>query len=98
MQKISIPLFDCRIMLATGAIDLALFNRAPLLPVFTVRNEAGEYEVTIERPLNLAVGGDRGASVEAAKQDYTTRLAPYALEYVGQFDLTPRSIVQPRDG
>ena len=95
MQTITIPLFGCRIKLATGPISLALSSGAPLLPIFTVRNAAGEYKVTIERPLDLAGGGDHRAKIEAAAHDYATRLAPYALEYVDQYDLFRESAVEP---
>ena len=60
-----VPFFGERARLPTGAVELALRTRAPLVTGFVRRTEGGRVRVTIDPPLDLERTGDRAADVAA---------------------------------
>ncbi len=84
-RPIVAPFFDGEISIAAGASVLAHKTGAALIPVFPVRNEAGDFTVFIEPPLDLDPAADRGAAVEAAVKGYVGLLEDYVLRYPNQW-------------
>jgi len=74
-----------RTQLATGAVELALTTGAALLPVFTVRNQYGEYVVNVESPIEVVDTGDRMGSIDGPSLEFIKRLERYVLEYPDQW-------------
>ena len=71
--------------LATGPMHLALTGRAPLIPVFTVRDEDGRFVVALEPPLDA-----RGLTVREERErdlgeQYASRLEAWVRRYPGQW-------------
>jgi lauroyl/myristoyl acyltransferase len=77
-----VPFFNDRVRLPTGPIRLARATGASLLPVFTVANDDGGFEVSIEKPLYPARGG---ASDECIAAAYAKRLEPFLLNHPDQW-------------
>ena len=73
------PFLSGRLSHPTGPVALALGAEAPLLPVFTGRNESGALEVTVEGPLRADGGGSRTANMGRVVELYSERLEARAL-------------------
>lgn len=77
--------------LATAPMQLAFARGAALIPVFTVRDGAGEFVVTLEPPLECAVDvgadadRDRDARERGIAAQYARRLEAWVELYPGQW-------------
>jgi lauroyl/myristoyl acyltransferase len=76
---------NARLVLATGPLAMAWSTGATVLPVFTLRQEPGRFEVTIGEPIELKAKAGGEADYEAAAQAYADRVVPYALRHPGQW-------------
>ena len=65
---------NARLVLATGPLAMAWTTGATVLPVFTLRKEPGQFEVTIGEPIELEENADGEADYAAALQDYADRV------------------------
>jgi len=79
------PILGGRIQLATGAPSFALATRAALLPVFTIRNAPGDFEITIEPPLELPEAKSRHEAVEILLFRYVKLMESYVARYPTSF-------------
>ncbi|MCG8695529.1 MAG: lysophospholipid acyltransferase family protein [Minwuiales bacterium] len=93
-KTVSTPFFGGTIRLATGPANLAQAAKAPLLPVFTVRNGSGVFEVHIGAPVNVAAANDRDDAFAATARRYVQALEPYVLDYPGQWRGWPRLVLE----
>ncbi len=82
----STPFMSGSIPLATAPPWLALQTRAPLLPVFTVREADGGFLTRVEPPIPAAEAADRDQSIAVMHRSYTARLEPFLRRYPGQYD------------
>lgn len=90
-----VPVFSAMLNFATGPITMAARSHAPLLPIFTVRDEHGTYHVHIGAPLDLAGGAGKDATFECALQDYIGRLEPFVLANPTEWRAWRRMKVEP---
>ena len=79
------PFLCTRARQATGPANLASNAGAPLLPVHTVRNAAGDYEVDIGAALAAPSAGPREARFEAMAREMMQRTEQFALAAPAQF-------------
>ena len=70
---------------ATGPVNLARSAGAPLLPVFTVRDVSGAYEVHIGAPLAMPTGGARDDAFDDVIAQYARALEPFVRRFPGQW-------------
>ncbi len=84
-RVLDLPFLDGRIQLATGPLELATITGAEVLPMFAVRNDAGEYEVHVDAPIAIRTGGDRKKAVADAAAEFVARLEPFVVSYPGQW-------------
>ena len=80
-RVLDLPFLDGRIQLATGPVELAMITGAEVLPMFAVCNDAGEFEVHVEAPIPIRIGGDRKKAVADAAAEFVARLEPYVVSY-----------------
>jgi lauroyl/myristoyl acyltransferase len=85
IKTVAVPFLDHRLSLAIGPAKLALSSKARLLPVFTVRNDAGGFEIEIEPPLSAPAEGGPQTRAEGMIREFAERLEPWALNYPDQF-------------
>ena len=71
--------------LATGPMHLALTSRAPLIPVFTVRDEGGRFVVALEPPLAIRGLAGREERERDVGEQYASRLEAWVRRYPGQW-------------
>jgi lauroyl/myristoyl acyltransferase len=71
--------------LATGPMHLALTSRAPLIPVFTVRDEGGRFLVALEPPLDVRGLTGREERERDVGEQYASRLEAWVRRYPGQW-------------
>jgi lauroyl/myristoyl acyltransferase len=71
--------------LATGPMHLALTSRAPLIPVFTVRDEGGRFLVAFEPPLDIRDLTGREERERDIGEQYASRLEGWVRRYPGQW-------------
>lgn len=81
----AVPFLSGCMQLATGPINLARSARAPLLPIFTVRNESGAYEVHIGEALHVAVDGGREDAFDNAIGQYARSLERFVVRFPAQW-------------
>jgi KDO2-lipid IV(A) lauroyltransferase len=74
-----------RLTIATGPLAIAQATGAALMPVHTLRQGPGRFEVIIEAPIELKTGGDGQYDYAAAVQRYADMLAPVVLRDPGQW-------------
>jgi lauroyl/myristoyl acyltransferase len=74
-----------KIELATGPLFLAHSVGSTVLPVFTLRESAAAFEMTIGAPLDLDGGTNGEPDFAAAVQDYADRLVPFVRRDPGQW-------------
>jgi lauroyl/myristoyl acyltransferase len=74
------PFVDDEVSIAPGAPYLSSKTGAALLPVFTTRDECGDYLVTIEPPIDLDTRQSTKNAIQAASAQYARRLEPYVLQ------------------
>jgi lauroyl/myristoyl acyltransferase len=73
------------IEIATGAPGFSLRCNAPLLPVFTAREENGPNIAVVIEPPIVAEGADISAKLASAAQQFMDRLTPYLLAHPEQW-------------
>ena len=76
---------NARLVLATGPLAMAWKTSATLLPVFTLRKEPGQFEVTIGAPIEFKEDAQGEVDYAAALQTYTNMVTPFALRDPGQW-------------
>ncbi len=90
-HPVSVPFLDGNLELATGAPDLAFRTKAVLLPVFSVRDEAGLITVEVTPPLEVPVSVPRAEAMEVVMkrfaQVFETWILKYPDQWMGWFDL-----------
>jgi lauroyl/myristoyl acyltransferase len=86
-RKIALPaLLGGRIEIATGAPDFSCRCNSPLLPVFTLRDDAArEISVIIDRPLSAPTEQDPVAALHSMTQEFIDRMAPLLLAHPDQW-------------
>ncbi|MDP6706094.1 MAG: hypothetical protein QF893_07110 [Alphaproteobacteria bacterium] len=97
LQRMDVPFLGCRLRIATGPANLAIMTGAPLLPVFTVRNEAGGFEVNVEPPLTVPDGADRRTSLQAMAAEFAERQGAMACKYPAQFKFYLGAVLMPHE-
>lgn len=78
------PFADGAAPFATGFITLARNSGAAILPVFCIRTNAGQMEVIVEAPIDVAVSPDREAAITAGLRQYASLLERYYRMYPEQ--------------
>jgi lauroyl/myristoyl acyltransferase len=83
-RTIDLPFLKGAIRLATGPAHLSRTCHAPLLPVFTLRSEGGDYRVSI----GSAIDGQTTARGEYTRtiKSYVKSLEEYVLRYPDQWN------------
>jgi len=66
--------------LAKGAPNIAITNHAPLLPLFAVRKNNGNFEVNIKPPLKII-----SSDVEKAEQEMIDQFGNYLEDYLKEY-------------
>jgi lauroyl/myristoyl acyltransferase len=96
---VRVPFLKGELELATGPMRLAAATGAPILPVFTIREEAGggkhAFTTTIERPLPKQERGGGEAPQRRTAGEMADRLARWALAYPGQLMWADGVVVPP---
>jgi lauroyl/myristoyl acyltransferase len=72
-----VPLFAGRLRLAPGGAFLSYASGATLLPVHAVQTGTDQFEVRIDRAIEIPREIDRGEFVERATREYAARLEPW---------------------
>jgi lauroyl/myristoyl acyltransferase len=80
-----VPFLDGSLRLAAGPIEIARMTGAALLPMFTVRNESGGFELHVEAPIKIENSGDREELCRQALLEYVHVLENYVARYPGQW-------------
>jgi len=83
-RKENIPFLDGQICLATGPAYLAIKSSAPILPVFTVRQNSGEFLTTVGPELPVKPNTDQKDQIEAMLASISARVEDYVLEWPDQ--------------
>jgi len=84
-RTISIPFLAGRIAVATGAPNLSLRTGAPLLPVFTLRQERGDFVTVIGPPLEPGPELAREDAIRALMIEFARELEMYVTRLPDQF-------------
>jgi lauroyl/myristoyl acyltransferase len=84
-NRVQAEFMQSRIEFATGPLHLAHSVGAPILPVFTLRNGAGVFDVTFGSPLRPPIKLGEGQDFTPTAQDYADRLTPFVLREPGQW-------------
>ena len=89
-RTLVLPFFQGEIRLATGPAHLSQTCHTPLLPVFTVRSDNGEYEVSIGSALDVQTisQGDYARTIRS----YVETLKEYVLRYPDQWNGWMRNV------
>jgi predicted LPLAT superfamily acyltransferase len=89
-QTITTRVLGTEVRVASGGPHFALRARAPLLPVFSFRNE-NEYVVEVQEPIDVG-GATRQVQYQSAVDDYARRLGDYVqnhpTDWLGWYDGT----------
>jgi oxalate---CoA ligase len=72
-----LPFLGGTLGLSLGAPMLAVLHEAPLLPVFTGRDESGAFEVVVGQCIQVAPRGSLGETARALAQEYTGALTEH---------------------
>ncbi len=81
----TVPFLNGVLRLASGPIYLSYITKAPLLPVFTIRESGGGFITRVEPPLSIDRKANADQAIHHAMTDYVTLLEAYALRYPDQF-------------
>ena len=94
-RTLDLAFFKGVIRLATGPAHLSWVCHAPLLPVFTVRSDSGEYHVSIDAAIEQTTSkGDYAQTM----QSYVKILEEYVLRYPDQWNGWVRNVLrEPSD-
>ena len=84
-RTVDVSLFGRALRLATGPVSLAVASRAPLLPVFTIREDSGRFLIEIDASLHIPQDGTRERREQLVAEEYAGRLEPWVREYPGQW-------------
>ncbi|NJM39917.1 MAG: hypothetical protein HC853_03625, partial [Anaerolineae bacterium] len=84
-HSITVPFMDGEIELAPGPIRLATQCSAPILPVFTVREEDGTFVTEIRR-LDLPQRKLDAAVMRGVYGEFSNMLEEFASRYPDQYD------------
>lgn len=84
-QPVRVPFLDGSLLLAPGAIVLAMKTGAELLPAFAFRDATGSLRVTIGPRLHLPTDMARTEAVNHVARQYASILEPFVLENPGQW-------------
>lgn len=83
-EKRSIDFFGKKIVLSTGAIEIAARTGCAVLPVFVVRDKSGKNRMIIEEALKMPIG--KGAeAIEKGMALFVRRLEEYVRKYPGHY-------------
>ena len=85
IRTVDVSLFGLALRLATGPVSLAVASGAPLLPVFTIREDSGQFRIEIDASLDIPRGGARERRERLVAEAYAGRLEPWVREYPGQW-------------
>jgi lauroyl/myristoyl acyltransferase len=80
-KRLQASILNGDIDLATGAPSFALATKAALLPLFTIRDKQGGFEIIVEPPLELPKAKNRHEAVEILIREYTKLLESYLIRY-----------------
>ena len=81
----AIPFLNGVLRLASAPIYLSYITKAPLLPVFTIRESDGGFTTRVGSPLNIDRNASADQAIDHALRDYVCLLEAYALRYPDQF-------------
>ena len=81
----AIPFLNGVLRLASGPIYLSYITKAPLLPVFTIREPDGRFTTRVEPPLNIDRNATADRAIDNALRDYVCLLEASVLRYPDQF-------------
>lgn len=84
-DRVEVGFLGRKALFSTGAIEIAMRTGCVVLPVFMVRDKGGFNTMLIERPLQLAAGGDSNAAVTENIGLFVRRLEEYVLKYPDQY-------------
>jgi len=84
-RTVRVAFLNAELHLPIGPVRLARAAKAVLLPVFTVRTDAGTFVVTIDDPLAEPTAGNGDEPPEAVIQRFAKKLEGYALNYPSQW-------------
>jgi KDO2-lipid IV(A) lauroyltransferase len=79
-KRVEVDFLDKKALFPTGAIELAMRAKCPVLPVFMIRNEEGYNTMIIDRPLELSPGEDTG-TIQSNMKLFIGRLEAHVLKY-----------------
>lgn len=80
-EPVEAPFLGGTLKLALGAPTLALLQDVPLLPLFTIPREDGDFEVVVEPPLDPGSHGSTRDRASAMARRYTELLETYVRKY-----------------
>ncbi len=84
-KPVEAPLLEGNLRTAPGGAFLSYATGATLLPVHAVQTGTDQFEVRIDRAIEIAREIDRAQFVERATQEYAARLEPWLEKYPGQW-------------
>jgi predicted LPLAT superfamily acyltransferase len=82
---VSVPLFGRMCFFPTGAVSLAKFSGAPMLPIFCYAESDGIIRLEILPALRIRSDGERDRESERAVFEYTNLLRGYVRSYPEQY-------------
>jgi KDO2-lipid IV(A) lauroyltransferase len=98
-----VPFLGGTLLLPSGPIKLALATGAPIVPIFSVRTEAGKVRLFVEPPIDLAArsatdGAAHGAaeSARSALLEWAAVLERYVRAYPDQWLLLEPALVEDK--
>ena len=84
-KPVEVPFLNGKIRVAPGAPVIAKRQGAELIPVFTIRQEDGNYVTEIGTPILLPAEMDTRSAVQAAVVEYAKQLEPFVRKYQNQW-------------
>jgi len=84
-KAVKLPFLRGKIQIATGAMNLAYEQGAPMLPAFTIRQPNGQIDMVVEAPLEKPIGRSREETIESMLADYVAKLEVHAGCHPEQF-------------
>jgi lauroyl/myristoyl acyltransferase len=84
-RTVCVTFLNAELHLPIGPVRLARAANAVLLPVFTIRTDAGKFVVTIDDPLAGPTAGSGDEPPEAVIRRFARTLEGYALNYPSQW-------------
>ncbi len=84
-RLVALQLLGATKYFATGMVTLSRMCKAPLLPLFCIRDHGGRIKVIVEPPIEVPSEGGREAVVELPLRKYSTLLEGYIRRYPDQY-------------